>query len=72
MLVPHFIENTFRSGLTLVSSNDIIRGINVIMEILKRDEIIWKYSLTKAAVEAIFKYSMLNVPSVFRWGGGRE
>ena len=24
MLVPHFIENIFRSGLTLVSSNDII------------------------------------------------
>ena len=23
-LVPHFIENIFRSGLTLVSSNDII------------------------------------------------
>ena len=24
MLVPHFIENIFRSGLTLASSNDII------------------------------------------------
>ena len=24
MLVPHFIENIFRSRLTLVSSNDII------------------------------------------------
>ena len=24
MLVPHFIENIFRSGLTLVSSSDMI------------------------------------------------
>ena len=36
MLVPHLIENIFRSGLTLVSSNDIIRSIKKIVKNQKK------------------------------------